>query len=859
MNHDPAPAAEAATGARARKRGARTVLIVLLSLAAYLAVALWVAAVTERSGSCPSGSDTMFYIHRGNLLYHAIREERNWYPLLDYSWYNGVETFRYWSPLSAYILAGCQFLAGGNEYDGYVVFVGIFYFLNAAVWLVLGLRHRRPLLGAYLGLIWFFVPNNAFMLYGEGVIARAQSMAVLPVFVSAVYDYLAERKFSAVPAIMLSFFLITMCHTGFAGMLALTTLLFLALYRALNRKKLRRTGSAAVVAAAMVLGFLATGLWLYASLQGGITTKDSSSIMANFFQSLNKTLNPLYGIGEGYWNRWDDPAVNLAPYFGPAAFLLGVFGVLFGGRETAPAFATAVLVCLLTSEAAYPFLKLLPGSQYLWMLRFLSLALTFLFVGFFRWRRLRRGLALLFALALGLECAAALPLVMGDGSGTTPYERYDRVEEETLIGLGKELTSQRFSAIEPYASIPDGIYVIAGYGEDAAATSYGQGVQAAANYRNIVQLNDAAEQGNFLYLFDRALEQGNDTVLVPVCHYGEPEEVAGKLDAAAERVGYALAAANDGYRLYHYDAPETFGVVSRFRAIGIGSTAPMISLSYPAVEETESVNLNDYSFEELREYAVVYLSGFTYDDRAQAETLVRRLADAGVQVVIMADGIPAEESSGTKTFLGVDCESIAFQHGYPPLETVNGTLHCDLLPSEYADWRTVYLNGLDEVWGSIEEDGRSLPFYGTVENDNIVMIGLNLTYYYFLTGDEGLGQLLSYALRLSPLELPERSVVPLSIEYGTRSLTITSAYDGVDTTLAYHDIFSSGQEIRSRNYLLCVDAGTTEITLEYPFLLEGSVLSLSALLLSAVFLLCLKRQMNKQRRQEGARQHHDEA
>ena len=800
----------------------------------YAVVALIVSNLVSQSGRYPSGSDTMFYVYRGDFLYRSITEEGNWLPIIDLNWYNGVQTWRHWSPLSAYILAGCQALAGGNVYDGFLVFVGLLYFADAAVWLRIGQTHDRPWMGGLLGLLWFFMPNNLHMLFGEGVIARSMSMPLLPLFVFYVHDYLMEKTWPALPKLILCFAAITMFHSGWSGMLAIALLIFLLFYRLFGEKE--RRGSMLLVFCTVILGFLVTGAWLYASLQGGITTKDSTSIMANHFQSLNISINPFWGAGEGGigWNRWD--YADGAPYFGFAAFALAVFGVLFSRRRAWPGFATALAICLMTTTAAYPLLSKLPGGEFLWMLRFISIALTFLLASFFLWNTLHKYGQEVFALLLVVECLCALPLVIGEHNGVTPYERYDQVAEDTLIDEGKAMTTQRMSAV-----LFDEIYLIAGYGEDAVPTSYGQGVQAAMNYANIVQVNQAAEDGQYLYMFDRLLEMGNDTVLFPVSYLEADPEAIPDLDAAAQRVGYQLVDHNEDCRLYHLEAPDTFGVISDYRAIGIGTDSPVISLGFPAVEEGESTNLSDYTYEELSQYDVVYLAGFTYEDKAEAEQLVLDLSENGTRVIIMADGIPDEEHTATKSFLGVSCNTVTFQQGYPELNTIDGRMFCDLFPSGYTDWKTVYVNGLDEVWGTIDELDYPMDFYGTVKNDNVIVIGLGLTYYYSLTLDENVGTLLSHALSIRSDELPEREIVPLSVDYRDNVITIESEYDNVDTTLAMHDIFDTDQEIRSQNHMLCVDKGTTVISLRYPYLLEGSLVTALGVLLTAAFLWFTRR------------------
>ena len=57
---------------------------------------------------------------------------------------------------------------------------------------------------------------------------------------------------------------------------------------------------------------------------------------------------------------------------------------------------------------AYPVLVNMPGSQYLWMLRFISIALTVLMVSFFFWNTLKRKVIFIIAIALTLESIVAI-------------------------------------------------------------------------------------------------------------------------------------------------------------------------------------------------------------------------------------------------------------------------------------------------------------------------------------------------------------------------------------------------------------------------------------------------------------------
>ena len=815
-----------------RKKITRT-LAVPLMLAVYALLALAVVFFVSQNGIYPGGDEAMFHVYRGDLLFRSISQEGNWYPILDLNWYNGVQAWRYWSPLPALFLAACQAIAGGDPFQGYLVLIGALYFCSAVVWLWIGYRHDRPALGAFLGALWFFVPNNAFMLFAEGALARSMSMVILPLFAVSVYDFMSKRRWTALLRTILTFIGILFLHIGWACMVAVATILYLAFYAVFNRK--HHHGSAISVVIALGLCFFALGFYLVPAFTGsGAGLGGSAS--PDQYQSLAATIFPFYPDAAGVvLNRWD--SIPGSPYFGCAAFLLCIFGAVFSYRKTQPGFCAALLLCLLTSSAVYPLLALCPGSQYLWMLRFICIALTFLFVSFLFWRSLKKGYLVFVCLLLVCEAGMGFSLITADGLATLPEQRFENLESRLLINTAKDVSTQRISIADPYESDESGVDAICGFGEKRFPTSFGRGIQAAANYYNIVQVNQAADEEAYLYMFDRLLELGNDTVIVPLRMPNGQMRDTGKIMRSAQAVGYRLADENESYQVFHIQTPETFGLISRYRAIAIGSSAGIIALDYPVVEEADSPNLDDYSYEQLSQYDVIYLAGFHYDDRVASEEKILRLTEEGKRVVILADGLPLDKRSGTRSFLGVTAYSITFHNGYPELNTTDGYLHCSLFPESHAYWQTVYMNGLDDVWGTIQEEDQILDFYGTACNENLIFIGLNLTYHYALTHDEAVGHLLSHALNLSGQELPERALVPLKIDYQDNRISIHSDYDNVNTTLAYQDIFKSDQPIRNLHNHLHVQKGDTVVRLHYPHWIIGLAVSVFGLFFTVCFLL----------------------
>jgi uncharacterized membrane protein len=211
--------------------------------------------------------------------------------------------------------------------------------------------------------------------------------------------------------------------------------------------------------------------------------------------------------------------------------------------------------------------------------------------------------------------------------------------------------------------------------------------------------------------------------------------------------------------------------------------------------------------------------------------------------VIAADGIPQNQTKREQSFLGVKCNAISFGNGYPEMDTQDGSINPDLFPQGYTDWQTVYLEGLDNTLGTVWDQGMELPFYGTVKNENIVMIGLNLPYFYALTGDSQTEELLGAILGLSSGELPERTIVPVELTITDHTITATVPESGqqVNLALSYHEIFSSDRNLTSKNHLLYVDGGTTVIRLKYPYLWQGAAMSLAGLILAIIYLMTMRK------------------
>lgn len=800
---------------------------ILAMVLLYGIFAAGIAYIIYLGGRYPAGTDTMCHVYKGDLLYHSIRQG-NWYPLYDKFWYNGVQMMRYWAPLPVYVLAFCQALAAGNDIMGYLVFVAVVFFFGALIWLYIGVKKERPWLGAFFGILWFFMPNNLYALFVEGNLPRSLSMVLLPLLFYSVYEYLLEDRWQEMGRLILVFVGIALCHVGYAGMILLALLIFLLFYWLVYRKR----GKCFVVLASLILSFLIIGVWLFASLKGGITSTDSSQVMRTFFQDAVISLNPFRRVSVGH----------VEFYFGIAAFLLMVFGGVCSKKKSIIGFLSAFVIFVCTTTTLYDVLEKLPGSEYLWMLRFISIALCMILYSFLLWNTLRRWIVVVCVVLLTVDVIPSLNLVYSGGSETTASQWMEETEQDCLIERAREITFQRVALLDGSVLGAMAPYLLVNYDGTQTPNTFGAGWQSAATAENIVLLNEAVEQGHYLYLFDRCLELGNDTVLIKISQMKHKEADIQQVTESAEKLGYRLVDSNNSFLLYHLDTVyDCFGTVCQYNGIGIGTAASLMSLSDPDIVKGDSTNLNQYSYEELSEYKIIYLAGFEYDDKEKAEELIIRLSEAGVRIVIIGDGLPYNEKTRTQEFLGVTCHDILFENGYPMLHTEKGEVDCGLFDREYSDWKCVYFNGLEETKGYLYDAGRKIDFLGTVQNENICFIGLNLTFHYALTQDENAGALIHSVTGEFLRELPDRRLVPLEITYGKNRLVISSQEDEVNTSLAYHDIFQSRQVLKHKNQLTYVDRGETVITMKYPYLAEGLCMSVVGVALTVVFLFWLRR------------------
>ena len=819
-------------------------LTLIISLLINLVIGAAVIWAVSRSSILFKGSDSMYHVYRGDWIMKSVSSGDAW-PLYNAVWYNGVELMRYWPPVAAYVMAFCQLIAKSlpgifTEYyvfEGFAVYCGLIYLIGAVTWNIAGFIKNRPVTGAVVGVLWFFMPQSLYVLFAEGNLPRSLIMAIFPLAFLFINEYLKKGMVRNFVGTAVTFFLMCACHVGYTGMVALACLIYLVVYRLCcftGSGRLQRSGKRDLeIIVAVLAGFLLCGVFLLPALKGGLASNTSNASQAaeSFFQSIFITLNPVKKFTEGY----------SVSYFGIISFLFALFGAVAGKKRSRAGFITAIIIVLLTSNTAAPVIKMLPGGSLMWMMRFLQIASAMILFSMLEWDSLKRPYTVAVSALLAVDCFLSVLTLRPDAYEPATVRGYfENMTENTLIDEAKDLTDNRIALIDSNKALFNGVFYLTDY-EGSVNQLFGQGWEAASTSLQIAQINEAFDNGYYYFLFDRLLEFGCDTVLIKKDAAAKEPYNEIEADAAAVKRGYVKEYEEGIYVVYHHqDVSSTYGTISEYYGLAIGNGAYYISMMFPTICEAPSEYIDDFTLEKLSSYNIIYLDGFLYHDVHAAEDLITKAAEAGTKVYVLADGIPENAESRTYRFLDVECQSVEFDNGFPALKTTfMGDLEVALFPNELRQWRTVYINGLTKVMGYSEVLNETLPFYGKGTNDNINFIAFNLTYYYALTRDRTIGALLAGVVETSEYDIPEREVVPIDIEYSENSLKISSPKDGVNTSIADHDIFEGSY--RAFNRLVYVDNGDTVITYSYPYLLQGSLLSFAGLLVIAIMVVYIRR------------------
>ena len=791
----------------------------LISIGIFFMGAIGLILIMKANGYYASGHDAWGHLFKGELMYENLKEGR-FFPLYTPFWYNGIQPYRYWAPLPYYILGLLQLVAGGDIEMAYYFFAGFSFFVGGIIWVVWGKEMKRMSLGIFMGCIWFFLPENYRVFFCEGNIPRMVTSFVIPYLVYFIWRFIRQKDNKAMLGIIITMSMMTLSHVMIAAMMGVGTFIFLFFYAISKKEYVRMIETLA----GMILSFLVCGLWLIPALSGGLVGMNqeaSASVMSSLSYNLSVSLNPL--------NRLTGVIDTF--YYGLSIVVISVIGILLSKRREKAGYYTVLIILAMTTTAALPILSKLPLSQLFWMMRFATIVYAFFFWALLAWDNIRTYFCIILMSLLLLDC---FPSLMMDR-----YYTQAAHATEMEVERAKEVTKQRVALLDlsSYGSYPS--YGLS-KGKNGKNYTYGWAWQGASTASNIVMINTALEAENYVYLFDRCLELGDDTILVRKALVGLKGKTVNDVIEGAALSGYKLYQETDEMYTFHRDTPDQFGVKTEYEGLGIGSYASNIELDYPVFTTGKSIYIDDYSYEELATYQVIYLSGFNYYQKEKAENLLRELSEVGVKIIIDVSHMPIDNATKRMTFLDVTGESITFEEHYPTLNYKGESIIANDFQENYDSWHTQYIQQVDEVIGTTQYDNQNLTFLGTNKEKNIIFMGLNLYFHALETDDEAIYKMLSEVMGIERGTLPKRTLVPLKVIYRPDSIHIAmEEAEEVNTTIAFQDNFVSDTKLINKNNLLYINDKVVTINFTYPYLYLGGSVSLLGMILSGLYMLWL--------------------
>lgn len=803
--------------------------IVFFGLAA-IGFALAFAAILYWNTIYPDSvdTDTFGHLFKSNYLYHSLKEG-NWYPIYTEYWYNAMELFRYWPPLSYYVLALLQFCTGGDVLNAFYLFAGVVYLINMMGWLTLGKSENCLLLAFITGNLYFFCPDNIRIFMGEGNTPRIFITALLPYVFYFVWEIVHYEKRKKLIGLACVIWMITLTHYMIAAMTGITIFIFCMVYALMNKKWC----GIVFVTVDLVLAYLSAGIFLIPGLTGGgLTSQNSEASIATinqWAQEALKSLNPFYRVRDGYVRNF---------YFGIAIFIIVLLGIIAANKKTGPGFVTTLLIFVSTTTTASMVVRLLPMSQVFWMQRFVPMAMCIFFFSVLLWKQLKKSVIMIFVMGMLLDSATTAKLLI-ELRQEPIGELVEQEMSDYLLPEAVKLTQNRLGILDNsiWGAIPSW-YLSKDMNEDSVPFSFGWAYQGAETIDNIVSINEAAQEGFYEFVFDRLLELGDDTVLVDKSLFME-NNVDG-MKQAARLCGYTLIQENDKVWLYHLENAEgTFGVKKKYRNLAIGQHAEAICYIYPEFAYSNRGVLEDYTLEELVQYEKIYLSGFTYRDKATAEKLLLDAAAQGVKIYIDMQHIPLNALLGKAEFLNVYAQHVEFTEKFPIMSTNNGSqFKLNFQEAGYPIWNTVYLAGAqNSLKEAYYDKATRLTYVAQNDNPNITFLGFNTIYYYKQNRMPELLIFLNEVFEEEPGRIAESEIVPITVSYEKDKITICTESDEVNTGIAALDCFEVvGNEEKSvYNQLLMVNQGTTVFAVKYSDFAVGMLVSVIGVLGSIIY------------------------
>lgn len=773
--------------------------IFIVSLIILIIAGLITVININKPGEYPWGSNTFGHLYKGNILYDAFKEG-NLFINFNSNWYNGVQTFRYGEPIVYYLLAIIN-LVTGDILKSFNVFLLINFIGGGLGFLCWGYYKDRQKLGLFLGILWFFAPNNLRVLFSEGNLPLALINAMLPTLILLFYKAQKENKKLNYLSLALIVLIMSLTQVTVTIMIVGAMIIY-SLIKSVQNRKIHKS---VILSGISLLGIFCSSFWTIPLITSGalknnpIETAQLLDVKSSY---LSQSLNPFLRFSN----------IELF-YVGMSFIIVSVLGWLFTykkkGEKTL--FVAGIAIILCTDKFLIPVIKEIPFNNFIIISNITSLALVMIFIALLFWSGLRKSVLIVMCFFLSLDCMLSF-----EGLG---HNREFPKELKSSIDMSSDLATQRIGVLDAaeYGAFPS--YYISYCKSNTKKQMFGWAWKGAETSSNIVAINTALEGNFFTTMFDRSLELGTDTLIIKKSFIKDEN----LLELSANEVGYVKKYEDDNSIIYKYPFDEGFGTIPQYEGLAIGAYANNIIYNFPKFNVGTSDYIDDYKIEELQGYKAIFLTGFKYKNKSEAKRIIEELSRNGIKVVIDVTGMKEEE------FMGITPKAINLKGDYGDFYYKNERYNISKFPNENEIFRCNYLSGGEEKQEeSYTQIDSQVLNYIRQYNDNVSFIGLNIPYYATLTKDKTAIKVLEDAFTIKAGLPPDREVVRVSIDVeNDKIIKISSDKPNVVTSLAAIDTFKSNSGTYER-YDNLVKINDKEVVIEigFPNMLPGIFISI---------------------------------
>jgi uncharacterized membrane protein len=815
-----------------------------ITLIAFLVITVaWLliyGPILFNPNSIPWGSDTLGHVFRFEYLRESI-QQGIWMPDFVPEWYLGIQLFRYYPPFVYYPLA----VASSFITDPILVtslFIALCAWLGGLSWLLF--QRKVGWIPSILGgILFMLLPDLIRVAFAEGNLLRHFANMLLPLLLYLLQTVITkpEKRWAQI-ALAFTFTALVLSHPMMASITAVMAIIFISLITLLKNIKIIYWFRTAAI---IVVGILIASFWLLPSLTGGITDLSKEAMVEGLpVVSLVSLLSPATRLQN-----------KEALYVGFSLLLLPLIMVFIPRVRKNHDFwalsVTGLLGCLLVTPALNSLFYALPLAELMWPARFLTIASTFLLAGtiygiHLAQQELPRNYKSYLLLALLI-----LPLLFDfNVSRSLIHNRSNTGEISLIADTLTQNRGWRQATLDHSRTASAPSYFI--YANANREQLFGWGFQGARTAILVAGINEAMLRGYTDFAIDRLNLAGVDDIWV-ANRIPQPYLLQEKLLNA----DYQLIEANTVFDLYHREGSPR-AIISSWETIAIGHAAQNYAYLFPQIITADSPYLDEYTLEELSQYKTVILAGFSWHNRANAESLVKDLAQSGCHVVIDLTRSRENPLSQQPNFLDVWGERVILD--YTPIIAVSEHSSYVLAPFRAGDqlWYTITPQNLEKevLTAQFLNQPLVLTGYKQIGDSNVWFVGINLAYHAVVNNDPSAALILADLLGYAPGEISEYRTTPLiNYRHDGKKISFTLALENSQEILLPFANFggtvvhANGERLETRPISNMIQiqapAGTQQYTISFQkpgIYTVGAAISLVSLPTLFLFIFLFKRE-----------------